>query len=109
MKWVFLVSAVTVVFFLLSYYFKDTNKEKKSSKKSVSTAKKVAEVKDDVAQNSDDSDFDESAASPEPGFRRKLVIGNHLHPETAADIDEDTADLPGPDDADGLAVQVEAG
>ncbi|MBQ5539823.1 MAG: BspA family leucine-rich repeat surface protein [Bacteroidales bacterium] len=33
MKWVFLVSAVTVVFFLLSYYFKDTNKEKKSSKK----------------------------------------------------------------------------
>ena len=40
---------------------------------------------------------------------REQVIGDHVHPETAADIDEDPADLAGADHADGFAMEIESG
>ena len=39
---------------------------------------------------------------------REFVKGDHVHSEAAAYVNEDPADLAGADDADGLAVQVEA-
>ena len=40
--------------------------------------------------------------------RRERIIGDDLHAEAAADVDEDPADLSGADDAHGLAVEIEA-
>ena len=55
---------------------KSTKKAKKDSSKSSVSAKKVAAAMDvvDDLPAAEDEEFDESAASPEPGFRRKLVI-----------------------------------
>jgi len=39
---------------------------------------------------------------------REFVKGDHVHSEAVAYVNEDPADLAGADDADGLAVQVEA-
>ena len=40
---------------------------------------------------------------------REQVIGDHVHPETAADIDEDPADLAGADHADCFSMEIKAG
>ena len=39
----------------------------------------------------------------------EFVIGDDVHAETAADVQEDSPDLAGTDDSDGLAVQVKSG
>ena len=40
---------------------------------------------------------------------REQVVGDHVHPEAAADVDEDPPDLAGTDHAHGLSVEIEAG
>ena len=39
----------------------------------------------------------------------ELVVSQDIHTETLADISENASDFAGADDADGLAVQIEAG